>query len=368
MMKIVCEALANSSLSLHMSPFDKIPSPEDGIATATAVSSGRLPTLWISWSVHRRTTGLCAAWNVPLQIVRSPHTNRLRRWVDRASATFTMLRRYRPEILFVQNPSLALSIFAITTRRFFGFFLVIDAHNEGVRPYDRPGAVVRWVTRRLLKGADLTIVTNPALASDVSAAGGRPLVLPDSLPVPSGLPSKRDVAAPDVAVIATFRPDEPIEAIMEAAAKMPYVRFAFSGDASRFRATHTGLPSNVQLTGFLPDPAYWKLLAQSRVVCDLTLKPDCLVCGAYEALALAKPMVLSDNPATRQIFGPAAILTGSTPGEIAEALRKALEQREQLEMKARELRQSFPARWQPQSAETWNAIRKAAADLSRVYS
>jgi glycosyltransferase involved in cell wall biosynthesis len=345
-----------------------MPSPDHGIATVTAVPSRRLPALWISWNVHRRTTGLCAAWDVPLRIVRSAHTNRLRRWVGLGAETFTILRRYRPEILFVQNPSLALSIFAITTRRLFGLYLVIDAHNEGVRPYDRQGAFVHWVTRRLLKGADLTIVTNAALVSDVRAAGGRPLVLPDSLPVPSVLPSKLDIPVPDVAVIATFRPDEPIEAIMEAAATMPEVRFAFSGDPARFRATRTRLPCNVQLTEFLPDPAYWKLLAQARVVCDLTLKPDCLVCGAYEALALAKPMVLSDNPATRRIFGPAAILTGSTPGEIAEALRKALDQEEQLEMNARELRQSFPARWQPQSAETWNAIRKAAADLTRVYS
>ena len=30
---------------------------------------------------------------------------------------------------------------------------------------------------------------------------------------------------------------------------------------------------------------------------------------------MGKPMVLSDNPATREIFGPAAVLTGSTPGQ-----------------------------------------------------
>ena len=35
---------------------------------------------------------------------------------------------------------------------------------------------------------------------------------------------------------------------------------------------------------------------------DLTLKPNCLVCGAYEALALQKPMVLTGNPATRDLF------------------------------------------------------------------
>ncbi len=348
-----------------MSPFDKNPPREEAIAPTDSVFSQRLPWLWVSWNVHRRTTGLCAAWNVPLRVLRSAHTNRLRRWFDLASKTVALLRRHRPEILFVQNPSLALSLFAIAMRRLFGFYLVIDAHNEGVRPYDRQGAIVRWLTRRLLKGADLTIVTNAALARDVRAAGGRPLVLCDSLPVPSVLPGKLEFEAPDVAVIATFRPDEPIAAIIEAAAKMPDVSFAFSGDARRFRIPENGLPANIRLTGFLPDPVYWKLLSEASVVCDLTLKPDCLVCGAYEALALGKPMVLSDNPATREIFGPAAILTGSAPAEIADALRRALEQREELAANARELRASFPTRWQPQSAETWNAIRKAKTYVTR---
>ena len=335
------------------------------MVSVASTSSQRLPWLWVSWNVHRRTTGLCTAWDVPLRVLRSPHVNRLRRWVDLASQTLAMLRQHRPEILFVQNPSLALSTFAIAARRLFGFYLVIDAHNEGVRPYDRQGVLVRWLTRRLLKSADLTMVTNTALAGDVEAAGGRPLVLCDSLPVPSVLPAKLEFEAPDVAVIATFRPDEPIAAIIEAAAGMPDVSFAFSGDARRFRIPETGLPRNVRLTGFLPDPAYWKLLSQASIICDLTLKPDCLVCGAYEALAVGKPMVLSDNPATREIFGPAAVLTASSAEEVGKALRKALAQREQLAARARELRQAFPVRWQPRSAETWNAIRKAAADSTR---
>ena len=348
-----------------MSPFDKISPREDAIASAASTSSQRLPWLWLSWNVHRRTTGLCTAWNVPLRVLRSAHVNRLRRWIDLASQTLTMLRRHRPEILFVQNPSLALSTFAIAVRRLFGFYLVIDAHNEGVRPYDRQGLLVRLLTRRLLKSANVTMVTNVALARDVEAAGGRSLVLYDSLPVPSVLPAKLEFPAPDVAVIATFRPDEPITAIIEAASRMPDVTFAFSGDARRFRIPETGLPPNVRLTGFLPDPAYWKLLSQASIVCDLTLKPDCLVCGAYEALAVGKPMVLSDNPATREIFGPAAVLTGSSAEDIGQGLRKALAEREQLAASARELRQSFPTRWQPQSAETWSAIRKAASEANR---
>jgi glycosyltransferase involved in cell wall biosynthesis len=269
-----------------------------------------------------------------------------------------LLRRCRPDLLFVQNPSLALTTLAVLCRPVFGYRLVVDAHNEGVRPYDRPYAFVRWLTRRLLKSADVTIVTNDALADDVRAAGGRPVTLPDSLPVvPASTTTRpRTEDAPDVAVIATFRRDEPIDAIIAAAATLPEVQFAFSGPAERYRGTPDETPANVRLTGFLDDPAYWQLLAQARVVCDLTLKPDCLVCGAYEALALGKPMVLSENLATRQVFGPAAVLTQNSPEAIAAAVRRAIAERERLEAGARELREAFRTRWQEQATVAWDGI------------
>jgi len=282
------------------------------------------------------------------------------RWVELAATTLGLLRRSRPRILFVQNPSLALTVLVVLSRPLFGYYLVVDAHNEGIRPFDRPYALVRWVTRRLLKSADVTIVSNEALAKDVHAAGGRSVILPDRLPVPPELQGARhhNSETADVVVIATYRPDEPIAAIMAAAATMPDVRFAFTGLADRYRGASHEVPPNVHLTGFLRDPDYWQLLAQATVICDLTLKPDCLVCGAYEALAVGKPMVLSENPATRDICGPAAVLTGSSPEEIAAAVRRAIEDRERLEASAHQLRESFQVRWEPQATAVWDSIER----------
>ncbi len=252
------------------------------------------------------------------------------------------------------------TVLVVLSRPLFGYYLVVDAHNEGIRPFDRPYALVRWVTRRLLKSADVTIVSNEALAKDVHAAGGRSVILPDRLPVPPELQGARhhNSETADVVVIATYRPDEPIAAIMAAAATMPDVRFAFTGLADRYRGASHEVPPNVHLTGFLRDPDYWQLLAQATVICDLTLKPDCLVCGAYEALAVGKPMVLSENPATRDIFGPAAVLTGSSPEEIAAAVRRAIEDRERLEASAHQLRESFQVRWEPQATAVWDSIER----------
>jgi glycosyltransferase involved in cell wall biosynthesis len=331
-------------------------SAQRSTATTTNLNEST-DALWVSWNVHRRTTGLCAAWDVPLHIIRSKRIGL--RWIEQAVDTLKLLRKKKPAILFVQNPSLSLTVLALLARPFFAYCLVVDAHNEGVRPYHRPGAFVAWLTRSVLKSADLTIVTNAALAMDVSAAGGRPLVLPDRLPVPLLLPKPRAPQdAPDVAVIASFRSDEPIAAILAAAATMPAVRFVFSGDARRFRRNGIKVPANVRLPGYLVEKMYWQFLAQARVICDLNLKSDCLVCGAYEGLALGKPLVLSDNAPTREIFGRVAVLTSNEPENIAIALRTALEQRDRLAANATKEREAFSARWQLQSVEAWETIRR----------
>ena len=331
------------------------------LATPVSRPAPHVRSLWVTWSVHRRTTGLCAAWDVPLHIIHCRRTGALR-WVERALRTLGLLWRTRPEILFVQNPSLALTTLAALSRRVFGYYLVVDAHNEGVRPFFRQGRLVHRLTRRLLGTADATIVTNAALAKDVLAAGGRPLVLPDSLPEPE-LPARAPAIerAPfRVAVISSFKADEPVAAILAAAAKLSDVSFDFTGDARRFRHGN-GLPTNVRLTGYLTDRAFWKLLSQSTVICDLTLKPDCIVCGAYEALSLAKPMILSDNPGTRHIFGSASVLTDNTPDSIASAIRTAIAERSRLAGSARALRDAYAAPWQVQAVATLETICAGAA-------
>lgn len=348
-----------------MRSVSKVAPGEHAIPLAVSAPGERIPALWVSWNPHRRTTGLCAAWDVPLHVIGSRRKG-IARWVEQALRTLGLLRRVRPSMLFVQNPSLALTTLAVMVRRLFGYYLVVDAHNEGVRPFIRSGRIVQWLTRRLLRGADATIVTNAALAKHVAAAGGRPLVLPDSLPEPD-LPARitPDVDAPDVAVISSFMSDEPIGEIVAAARMLPDLRFAFTGDAARFRRRGVELPPNVRLTGYLAERAFWKLLSQSPLICDLTLKPDCLVCGAYEALALAKPMVLSDNPATRELFGPAAVLTNNRPENIATAVRTALVERVDLECRAQALRHGYVAPWDGQARVVWKAISDGAVAAKR---
>ena len=307
--------------------------------------------IWLTWYSHRRTSGICDAWGVKLEVIGSQHGGMLG-WIHKGYQTLRILRNIDPEVLFVQNPSLGLTILAILCRPFFGYFLVVDAHNEGVRPFVRSGWFVRLLVCWLLRYADRTIVTNPYLAREVTEVGGRALILPDPLPKPIP-PSQGNTHAEkpnfDVVVICTYAPDEPISEILSAAKLLPDKTFACTGNHEKFQRLGLSEPTNVHFSGFLPDNDYWSLLFSADVICDLTVMPDCLVCGAYEALAVARPMVLSFNSATQELFGSVAILTDESPSAIAGALREALEREPELSEKAWKEAHAYEIKWKSQS-------------------
>lgn len=280
--------------------------------------------LAITWFQHRRMEGLCAGLGIELHTLVSPHRG-LRRYAGLALRTFGLLRRHRPKLLLVQNPSLMLAAFAVALRPLFRYRLVVDAHNEAVDPYINRQAWFLRLTAALLRRADATIVTNRWLSRIVEQAGGRPFVLPD--PVPEVGPTRpgtdgwRENGGLRIVAIATYAPDEPIDNMFAAAAQLPDVQFAFTGNQRKLAPEALArAPANVRFTGFLPEDSYWTLLTTAHGVIDLTLMDNCLVCGAYEAVAAAKPAVLSDNPACRELFGRTAIFTGPAPGQIAAAV------------------------------------------------
>jgi glycosyltransferase involved in cell wall biosynthesis len=90
----------------------------------------------------------------------------------------------------------------------------------------------------------------------------------------------------------------------------------------------------VRFLGFVSYDVYCDYLRSCALIVDLTVLEDCLVCGAYEALAAGKPLVLSRTRALRDYFGTAARLTDNTHAEIAESVERAYAEREQLRVLA----------------------------------
>lgn len=307
-------------------------------------------TLALTWEQHRRTRELCDWLGLPLHEVTFS-ASRLKRYAKLGTSTLRLLAQQRPKVLYVQNPSLVLALLVLGARPFLGRYKVImDAHNEAVSPFTHAYWPVTSLTRYALRAADVTIVTNAALADQVRQLGGTPHVLPDRLPTPPfAATAPQALAGPlRVMVVATYAADEPIKEIIEAARMLgDDYHLSITGRETKLPAEQrASLPANVKQTGFLPEEAYWELMRDSHIVLDLTLKPNCLVCGAYESLALMRPMVLTGNPATVDLFSNVALFPGEhDANSIAECLRRSRTQLAELNESVMSERPRFEQRW-----------------------
>lgn len=318
--------------------------------------SGRV---WITWEIQRRNRSLSRALGASLSelVFRG---GRLLRYPVLICRTASVISRSRPSILFVQNPSMVLALFAVCTRRLFGSPVVVDAHNAGVFPFEGRRPWAQRITRHILRKADLTIVTNASLAAHVEAAGGRPFALPDPLPdipevrKPAPLKGRRNVL-----FICTWAADEPYLEVLKAAALLPPDVFVYITGNPKGREkgfTHL-LGPNVVLTGFLPEEDYLGLFQAADAVVDLTTREDCLVCGAYEAVSMEKPMVLSGTRALRGYFSGGAVFTDNSAEDLAARIMEAVDGAEALKDGARGLKQRLEDEWDRTRRRLEDALR-----------
>ncbi|MCI0591222.1 MAG: glycosyltransferase, partial [Gammaproteobacteria bacterium] len=260
---------------------------------------------------------------------------RVWRYIISSLRTVAVIRRKQPDAVIATNPSIVLGYFLLVLRPWLGFKLVSDAHYFGVR-----AASGRPMLQRLLDvhnwKADLVIVTNESHARLVRSHGARTYVCQDPLPqLPLPAPPVDLEAARSVFLICSFDEDEPYEAAFMAFSSLQdqgYVLFV-SGDFTKAKVDVSRFPW-VRFLGFLPLHQYYGYLRSCSLVVDLTTMDDCLVCGAYEALAVRKPLVVSNTNALREYFGAAVMLTDNTPAAIRESVQVAYAQRHELARQA----------------------------------
>lgn len=302
--------------------------------------------IWISWERHRRTRELCKALQVRL-FERDLHLSRIVKHPYFLFWTTLLMFRHRPGGVIVQNPSVVLAFWAVLMKRIFGYVLVVDAHNEGIRPFSKRLEWLQFIYQFIQRGADLTLVTNERLAKVVRQNGGVPFVLQDKLPtfaeaIPAELKGKHNLVC-----ISTFAKDEPYQEVIEAARGLgPDYVFYFTGNDQKLSPEILkNLPSNVILTGYLPEKAYLSLLKGSDVIIDLTYMEDCLVCGAYEAVALEKPTVLTDTAALKNYFYAGAVYTKNRSLDIKNAVMAAIDNVETLSAEVKVLKEQLGKDW-----------------------
>jgi glycosyltransferase involved in cell wall biosynthesis len=196
---------------------------------------------------------------------------------------------------------------------------VVDAHTAA---FAHPRwKYLQWLNHALCRRATTTIVTNDHLADRVRAAGAHATIIRD-VPITY---STSDAFTPDgtftVAVVCSFNYDEPIAEILDAAAKLPGVRFYVTGKPKGGHKSRM-IPSNVTLTGFLSTEAYGSLLTRSDVVLTLTTRDHTMLRGAYEAVYQGTPVIVSDSALLQAAFNRGAIHVNNTVGAIVAAVEE----------------------------------------------
>jgi hypothetical protein len=78
---------------------------------------------------------------------------------------------------------------------------------------------------------------------------------------------------------------------------------------------------------------------------DLTTIDNCLVCGAYEAVAAGAPLVTSDTTALRAHFTQGTVYTRHAPRDIAGSLETALAEAPRLRAEMVALRSRLREEW-----------------------
>jgi glycosyltransferase involved in cell wall biosynthesis len=270
--------------------------------------------------------------------------------------TVMYLSRRRPRAVIVTNPpvfpALAVAAYAKVARVPF----VLDSHPSGFGIDDRIWARFEPLHRLLVRRASATIVTGQALAEVIASWGGRPEVVHEAPPTWSVDPPAVNGSRPRVLFVCTFAPDEPVRELVAAAALVPDIEFAVTGDRRLCPADlQASAPRNVTFTGFLRGDDYVRAISAAHVVLALTKRPEAVNRAACEAVYAGRPTVISDFPAQRELFRFAIAATNDPEG-IAAAVREALERHAELTEAAQSAREEQTARWEAQLARLKAAL------------
>jgi len=254
--------------------------------------------------------------------------------------TLKILRKERPKIIICQSPPITCPIIAMLYKFLFAKrpkpAILIDAHTGAI---SRPGS--KRISKMVMKRASATIVINKEqqayLAKNYQIS---PIVLEDPIPDFGDILAtlKKQVgynlvqrAIYNVAVISSFAIDEPLYAVFEAASQLTDVTFYVTGDLKNAdKKLLSKIPNNVVLTGFLDYLIYIDLLQKVDVIMDLTTDNTSMVAGAFEAVALEKPLITSNWIPLKRYFDKGTIYVENSANDIKQAIMMSMIKSEEL--------------------------------------
>ncbi len=261
--------------------------------------------------------------------------------------TFQILFSERPRVIYVLNPPIFAPLCVLIYCKLAGAQFVMDTHPPSLysKRWSWSVPIQRFVSRFAL----MNVTDQDRFKELFESWGSRALVL-ENPPKQPQFTAKIDEAHADrfkVAVINTFAVDEPLDIILEAAARLPQVHFYITGDKGLAKpGVIENAPKNVTFTGFLRGDDYWNLIYNARAVMVLTTYPYSLLGGAQDAVALQVPLILSDQPVLREYFTEGTIFIENTTEGVYRGVQDAIAREPQLRAEVVDLRRMHTEKWE----------------------
>ena len=311
--------------------------------------------MFVAWArYHRRSELLSDHLGATVHFIYEEHLVRLWqtpvRYLVQFCQTWCLLRREDPDVVLVQNPPIFCVLVVALYAWLFDARYVIDSHTGSfVSPKWRwSTGLHRWLSRRALT----IIVHNRSQEQVVQDWGCRFMTLgftPGEYQEGERYPLDGHF---NLAVISSFKSDEPVDVLFEAASRLPEVNFYITGDATRIPPTQlANMPNNCYLTGYLPYERYVGLLRGVDVIMALTTQNHTMLMGAVEAVSLGTPLIVSDWPVLRDYFSRGTVYVPNTAEGICEGVSLARLTRTALQRDILILREQLEAEWEWKLAE-----------------
>ena len=321
--------------------------------------------LFISWiGYHGRSAALAEELEAEAVFVATGRTGRVSsapiRHAFQAINTVRILLRKRPRTIIVMAPPLPLVALAWVVSKIMGSRLIIDAHT-GV--FNDPKwawtmGIFLWFARRSM----LTIVTNIQLVNELERAGVEATALHDPpspvSPTSTEASAKSGQLVQDTVVVpCSFSSDEPIEAVIAAAKRLPDATFYLTGSPPRRFTDNSGqAPTNVVFTGYLPQEEYENLLRAATMVISLTTREFTMQRAGYEALSYHRPLLTSNTRVLREYFSKGAVFTSPRPDDIHAGVLECLENQHSLANEMAMLHRQKLASWRSELERVKEAL------------
>lgn len=307
--------------------------------------------IWLTWESQRRSLVLSQQFGARLYLLECNSKNRALRYTILTLKTLKILAKEKAIYVFCQNPSIILALLLCLMKFIFKYVLIVDRHSNFIIDTNNKLIIKTHdlISDLTLKIADYTIVTNEALRNFVNSKDGHALVLQDKLPnLELGCKSLLN-GKYNITFITSCSFDEPLEEVVTAFEKMnSTVNLYITGNYknSRFcREYIKNKPSNIHFTGFLKEDDYQSQLLSSDALLVLTRFEYILTCGAYEGVALCKPLILSNTKTVRDYFTTGAVYCDPDPESIKAAVEECLNNLLIMQKQITEFKSEITVKW-----------------------